>query len=261
MKWQIRGRGRGRGRSGGWSACGALLLGVSALACTDEETGFFIVGNVKIEAPDCIARAEGTATLIESGVLDVGLRAEYQATLLVGSQLAPRGDKPNLRTETMIATVTGAEVHLFTDTGEPDPSSPEFTVPASGVIRPDSSADPGFGIVTATLIPAATGIDLANELNSPAEVRTRLATVTVFGQTLGGIEFESAPHSYVIRVCEGCLVDFSAEAVATPDGSCGASTGDAEQAPCRVGQDEVVDCRICSGTGNPFCQFAGGIAP
>lgn len=257
MNWHIPSRARGGKSSGGW---GAFLVGVAAIGCTDEQTGFFIMGNVKVEAPECIARAEGTATLIDSGVLDVALRPEYQASLLVGSQLAPRGDKANLRTETMITTITGAEVHLYTDTGDPDPTSPSFTVPASGVIRPEGSADPGFGIVNATLIPAATGIGLAGELTNRGEVRTRVAAVTVFGKTLGGLEVETAPHSYVIRVCEGCLVDFPAVALSTTDQSCFGSTEDAEQAPCRVGQDESVDCRVCSGS-NPFCVFPGGVAP
>jgi hypothetical protein len=257
MNWHIRNRARGGRRNGAW---GALLLGAAALGCTEEQTGLFIVGNVKIDAPECIARAEGTSTLLLSGALDVALSAEYEATLLVGSQLTPRGDKTNLRTETMITTVTGAEVHLYTDTGAPDPQSPEFTVPANGVIRPEASADPGFGIVTATLIPAATGAQLAADLNNPAEVRTRVAVVTVFGKTIGGLDVESAPHNYVIHVCEGCLVNFPADAIATSDQSCFGSTMENLPVPCRVGQDDFVDCRLCSGQ-NPFCAFPGGIAP
>jgi hypothetical protein len=251
MKWHI----RGRGRNDSWSACAALLLGVSALACTEEETSFFIQGNVKIDPPECIARAEGSSTFLLSGLLDVGLRAEYEATLLVGNQLTPRGDKANLRTETMIATITGAEVHLYTDTGEPDPTSPEFTVPANGVIRPDGSADPGFGIVTATLIPAATGVALAADITNPAEVRTRVAVVNVFGTTIGGIDIESSPFNYVISVCEGCSISYPADAIAI-DGTCTGATADAEQAPCRIGQDQPVDCRACAGS--DLCRFPNG---
>ncbi|HTV23358.1 MAG TPA: hypothetical protein VMG12_31935 [Polyangiaceae bacterium] len=250
MKWQL--------RSG---VCGgvALLLGVTANGCTEEQTGFFILGNVVIDAPECVARAEGSSTLLDSGVLDVALRPDYIASLLVGSQLAPRGDKPNLRTETMITTITGAEIHLYTDTGEPDPNSPSFTVPAAGVIMPDASADPGFGIVTATLIPAATGVEIGRTLEDRATVRTRVAVVTVFGKTIGGLDVETAPHSYVIRVCKGCLVDFPADAV-TDQGSCFGSTSDTQVPPCRVGQDDPVDCRICAGS-NPFCAYPGGVMP
>jgi hypothetical protein len=255
MKWQIRSNGRGGRRSGGW---GALFLGVAALGCTEERTSFFIEANVKIDPPECIARAEGSATRLLGGALDVGLRLDYEATLLVGSQLAPRGDKTNLRSETMIATITGAEVHLYTDTGEPDPYSPEFTVPATGVILPSGSADPGYGVVIATLIPEASGLGLAGEISSRGDIRTRVAVVSVFGTTIGGLDIESAEFTYVISVCEGCLVDFPAEAIATSDGSCFGSTTDSIEAPCRTGQDSGVDCRVCSGS-NPFCAFPGGV--
>jgi hypothetical protein len=234
-----------------------LFLGVAAIGCTEEQTSFFIEANVKIDPPECIARAEGSVTRLLGGSLDVGLTLEYEATLLVGSQLAPRGDKTNLRSETMITTITGAEVHLYTDVGEPDPYSPEFTVPATGVILPSASADPGYGVVTATLIPAATGDGLAGELNGRGERRTRVAVVSVFGTTIGGLEIESSEFTYVISVCEGCLVDFPADAISTTDGSCFGSTTDSQVVPCRFGQDQGVDCRICSGA-NPFCAFPGG---
>src|SRR5262245_50795661 len=111
-------------------ACGiALFLGAGTMACTDEKTSLFIVGNVVIESPECVARSDSSSLLFLTGLLDVALKLDYEAILLVGSQLTPRGDKGNLRTETMITTITGAEVHLYTDTGEPDPVSPSFTVP------------------------------------------------------------------------------------------------------------------------------------
>jgi len=231
----------------------AVLLGALSWGCTDEETGLYILGNVKIEAPDCIAQAEGGATLIAGGILDVALRPQYEASLLVGTQLTPRGDKSNLRTETMVTSVTGAEVHLFTDTGEP---SVEFTVPANGVIRPEAASDPGFGIVFATLIPASVGVELADEITSPAERRTRVAEVRVFGETIGGLEVETSTFSYAIAVCEGCLIDFPADAISDAEGTCG-RIEDAPGLSCRPGQDDPTDCRSCYAS-NPYCRNANG---
>jgi hypothetical protein len=249
MKHAIRGANKGT----------ALLLGIigTVWGCTDEETGFFIRGNVVLDPPDCIARAEDSATLLISGLLDVGIRPDYQATLLVGSQLTPRGDKANLRSETSITTINGAEVQLYTDTGDLDA---EFTVPATGVIPPEGGADPGFGIISATLIPASTGVELANELTNPAEIRTRVAKVTVFGKTIGGLEVESAPFSYVIRVCEGCIVNFPASSYDPVLGCTGSGAESAPETPCHVGQDDPVDCSVCAGQ-NDFCTFPGGIIP
>ena len=229
----------------------AVLLGAlgASSGCTEAETGLFIQGNVLIEAPDCVARAEGGATLLLSGLLDVALRYDYVATLLVGSQLTPRGDKENLRTETMITTITGAEVQLFLDTGELDT---EFTVPASGTIGPDGSEDPGFGIVAATLIPQDTGQNLAADIGDRGEIRTRVAQVKVFGETVGGLEVESADIRYVIRVCEGCLVGFPSGSL-DGNGVCSLQTDmNIDDAPCHFGQDELVDCRLCAGF-NAYC--------
>jgi hypothetical protein len=199
-----------------------------------------------------VATAESNTTLLLSGYLDVGLSPEYVATLLVGNQLTPRGDKENLRTETMVTTITGAEVHLFDDVGTP---VTEFTVPASGTISPDASEDPGFGIVSVTLIPPAVGAELAAGLDSRGIVRTRIAQVRVFGETLGGLEVESADMMYTIRVCEGCLVSFPSESLDMAGGCNQQLDQNAGDLPCRFGQDDAIDCRLCRGV-NEFCRTA-----
>ena len=228
----------------------ALVLAGSN-GCTDEESGLFIQGNMVMQAPTCEVRAEASSPLLISGVLDVGLKLDYEATLLVGSQLTPRTDKQNLRTETMIAVVNGAEVHLYRDTGEEETA---FTVPASGVIRPEASDDPGFGVISATLIPQATGADLAADMQR-GEVRTRVAEVKVFGQTVGGLDVESASLRYVIRVCKGCLVQYPPAAL-NAMGQCSKQSDQNPAEPCFFGQDDVVDCRSCAAT-NELCQTAG----
>jgi hypothetical protein len=230
-----------RGYRIGW----ALVL--AAWGCTDEESGLFIQGNVAREPPACLARAEAATTLLGVGVLDVGLKLDYDASLLVGSQLTPRSDKTNLRSETMIAVVEGAEVHLYTDTGEIDTA---FTVPASGVILPDPGDEAGYGIINATLIPQTAGSRLAGEL-APGEIRTRVAEVSVFGKTVGGLDVESAAIRYVIKVCLGCLVDFPSAAV-SPQGQCTLMRDQTPELPCRPGQDAIVDCRSCAQS-NSLC--------
>jgi hypothetical protein len=187
-----------------------------------------------------VVRAESSATLLGYGVLDVGLKLDYDASLLVGSQLTPRADKDNLRTETMIAVVEGAEVHLFDDEGRP---VVEFTVPASGVILPDSSDSAGYGVINATLIPQTQGLVLRDQL-APGQSVTQVAEVSVFGKTVGGLELESAKLRYVVKVCKGCLIDFPPEALQA--GVCSRFDQPPTQIPCRAGQDDAVDCRLCA---------------
>jgi hypothetical protein len=219
--------------------------------CSDEQSGLFIQGNVARQPPACEARAEAATALLGVGFLDVGLKLDYDASLLVGSQLTPRADKANLRSETMIAVVEGAEVHLYTDTGTLEAA---FTVPASGVILPDPSDDAGYGIINATLIPQQSGSDLAAQLQ-PGQVVTRVAEVSVFGKTIGGLDVESAAIRYVIKVCRGCLVDFPPAALSAT-GECSRAADQNPELPCRPGQDAIVDCRSCAAT-NDVCRSAG----
>lgn len=233
-----------------WSCSIGLLLLCAGSGCTDEQSGLFIQGNAARQPPGCEVRAEASATMLGYGVLDVGLKLDYDASLLVGSQLTPRADKPNLRTETMITVVSGAEVHLFDDEGQP---VLEFTVPASGVIQPDEGAAAGFGIINATLIPQTRGERLRTEL-LPGQSVTQVAEVSVFGKTVGGLELESAKLRYVIKVCLGCLVSFPTEALSA--GQCTRVDEAPDDIPCNAGQDAAVDCRLCAST-NEICRVAG----
>lgn len=232
-----------------------LAAGLSlSVGCTDEDTGMFILSNLALPAGSCSVRADATAASLGSGVLDVGLRLDYVASLLVANQLTPRGDKENLRTETMQVVMSGAEVRLFDDEGL---LVEEFTVPASGVILPDPSTGPGLGIAVVTLIPPATGAALAEELTNPGQRRTLVAEAKVFGKTVGGLELESAAFTYVIRVCEGCLVNFPREALRQENDVlyCDQDAVDENDIPCLLGQDAPVDCRLCEG--NAYCRPGG----
>jgi hypothetical protein len=185
----------------------ALVAGLGIQGCTDDETGLYIDGVMAVIAPQCTVRADPGGTQLLGGTLDITVRPTYDAVLLVGNQFTPRGDKQNLRAETMVVTVTGAVVRLFDALGT---AVSEFSVPATGVIQPDSGAEPGFGNVDVTLIPGAEVerlLDPANGELPPGSLNsiTRVARVSVFGSTIGGNEVESSEFTYVINVCRGCL--------------------------------------------------------
>jgi hypothetical protein len=236
----------------------AVLFGISltSLGCTDEETGFYIVGNIVIDPPDCVASADASGVMLARGSLDVALTPEYVASWVVASQLTPRGDKTNLRTETMVANLSGVEVRLSGGA-----ETLEYTVPASGTIVPDGSEAPGVGVAIATLIPAAVGVELANELTDRGQRITRVAEVRVFGKTIGGLDFETSPFNYEVRVCEGCRISYPPDTLVansmTGEITCSGALTDAPEPGCLPGQDEPVDCRFCSGF-NPYCRSPDG---
>lgn len=206
---------------------GGLVLAASPgiQGCTDEETGLYIDGVMAVVAPQCTVRADPSSIQLLGGLLDVAKRSSYVATLLVGNQFTPRGDKQNLRTESMVITITGAVVRLSDAVGAP---VAEFSVPATGVIQPDEGAEAGFGSVNVTLIPGAEVENLLDPANDelPAgedNLITRVARVSVFGSTIGGLDVESSEFLFVISVCRGCL-----DCPGQVDTS------------CRPGQDEAI---------------------
>jgi hypothetical protein len=215
----------------------ATVVGLGAGGCSEAETGLYISSALASTPPQCVLRADPSSLQLPGGTLDVsiGINPSYFASLLVGNQLTTRGDKENLRSETMIVTITGAEVRLLDDVGA---ITDEFTVPATGVIEPDSGDDPGFGIVRVPLIPVSLALDLRDQMLGGALPRgvTRVARVKVFGSTIGGVDIESSEFTFVIVVCYDCLID-------TPPGvDCNDPEG-APEAPCNKGQDARVDCR------------------
>jgi hypothetical protein len=230
-----------------WFAAGGGFW-LCALGCTDSRTSILVEGVLALEAPECVASPDPSAIHIGRGVMDVAFRLDYFAWLLIGNQLTPRGDKEQLRPESADFTLRGAEVELLDSQLEAlDVEQAAFSVPISGFIFPTSSETPGFGVALTTLIPQTVGEELRSELEGTTDIRTIIASVSVFGETLGGIDIDSSRFMFPIDICHGCLVTFPLAAL-LPDNEGPACTvpGDEMDPPCRIGQDDAIDCRLCS---------------
>lgn len=236
---------------------GSILLGIgtcvgvgtAVTACSDADTGIFVEGVIAPRQPECTVSADPGSDHVGRGLLDVAFSLDYTAWLLVGNQFTPRGDKEQVRTETMHFVAQGAEVELLGSDLEPlDGSQSTFTVPVSGFVAPTSAESPGFGVVLTTLIPQAVGQSLRNDLEGTSNSRTVVVEVRVFGETVGGTEVESSVFTFPIDVCSGCLVSFPLDALTQDvDGlACIADAEEVDAAPCRFGQDEGIDCRLCA---------------
>lgn len=212
-----------------------VLFGASG--CADNEGMLFVRQVIALPAGNCQAAADPSGLFWSSGVLDLALRDSYEASLLVGNQLVRRGSRDLLRTESSRVIIRGAEVALLNDQKA---VISEFSVPAAGFIDPGSGDEPGYGVTSALLVPPGT-----------ATAGTRIvAEVRVFGDTLGGDEITSAALAFPITVCNGCLISYPADAddPAQPGYQCASSGSDTSgDPPCRLGQDEAVDCRLCAG--------------
>ncbi len=213
--------------------------GIASQGCADNESGLYVQAVLKLDAPQCVAKADASSTVLLGGVLDLAFTNTYQAALLVGNQLTRRGSRDQLRTETSRITLRGAEVQVLNDAQE---LLTEFTVPGTGFVDPGGGDEPGYGVMSVQLLPPTLALTAG----------TRVTTeVRVFGDTLGGDEITSASLTFPITICNGCLISYPLEADDPAVAGYQCTVGDSGSSidtPCRYGQDEYVDCRLCAGT-------------
>lgn len=240
----------------------SALLGLSMLpllalttGCVDNDSSMYVEAVLAAVPPNCEYKADPSSTQLLTGVLDVAFLNSYEGAVLVANQLTPRGIKNQLRAETSGVELQGAEITLTRANGA---ALDEFSVPAGGFVHSNTSQGPGYGMAFVTMIPPNVGNDLRAELvarlNQAGARRgaslTVIASIRVFGTTLGGTEITSGEFTFPIDVCYGCLIDFPIDAVENPgDGRICAGTGESVAAQqCIRGQDAVIDCRTCAAT-------------
>jgi hypothetical protein len=207
----------------------------------------------------CIYLADPTAEFLAEGTLDVDVRDSYQATLLVGSQMLARGDSLNTRAESNRVHLNGAVVDITNPDGS-DINS--FTSTGTGFVDPQTANASSFGLLAVTVIDAATSAKIGGQLSANGTPKLVLANIKAFGKTLGGVDVETGQFQFPIRVCKGCLITFAlGDDPATPGRDCNlplssstataGSTSTSIPVPCNLGQDEVVDCRLCVSNRTP----------
>ncbi len=233
----------------------AILTALPALsACLEDAPSLYVEAVLAPQSPACEYSAQAGQLQLFRGTLDVAFRTRYEGVVLVANQLATRGAKTELRTETSGFRIRGTEVQLRNSEGA---VLEEFSVNGGGFIHASANEGAGYGVAQVTMIPPSVGREYANELEeNRGAIRTLIASVRVFGETLGGQELTSSDFTFPIDICYGCLVDYPLEAVQDPgDGSglvCVAASDGITLEACAVGQDERIDCRACAAS-LPVC--------
>jgi hypothetical protein len=217
-------------------AVGLTVFG--CLGCQDNESMVFVRGAMKLEAGNCEATADESATLLTNGVVDTVFKTPYRMSLLVGNQLASKGQKTRARTETSNVILEGAEVLVRRPNGTV--AIEKFTSPAIGYVPVGSGEGTGYGVMNIVAIP----LDKSGVIDEKQyEGGYGIAEIKVFGKTLGGQEVESGVYKFPITVCKGCLIQFPSNLM--KDGVCKASLEE-ETLPCVLGQDDPIKCSVCA---------------
>jgi hypothetical protein len=164
--------------------------------------------------------------------------------ILVGNQLIGRGDPSNTRAEPNRVHLNGAVIRVMEPNGG---LIAEFTSLATGFADIQQNNNPDYGVMAVIGIDAPTAQTLRGQVGDGA--KQVILQMKAFGKTLGGVDLESSEYQFPLRVCNGCLVNFStADTQAAAGEQCSGALvagGGTTQLPCFVGQDEPVPCQLC----------------
>jgi hypothetical protein len=228
-----------------------LLLGVASVvpACAHDDSTLFVRGvlapPVAQAGAACAYSNDANNAYISSGTLDTAFLLTYQPTFLIGNQMKQQGNPDQVRTETSRITIDGAIIRI-TDSGGTELKN--YTRFVASFADPASGSTPSYGVaVGVEILDADTVLPIQQQLaaGSPLSIsplsRRLISYIRFFGRTLGGQNVESDEFKFPIDICYGCLI------CATGAG-CAPSTGAGQQVnlPCIAGQDQCVDCRLCS---------------
>ena len=228
------------------STCVAGLLAVAS--CAHDDSSLVVR---QVMAPQggstggggCTYKSDPAQPFMTSGIVDVAFLASYRPVVLVGSQLVAQHRSDSFKTETARVSLQGATVTVSDTQGK---EIANFSTLAAGFVDPASGSAPGYGLTAVTLLDPKT-VDALRTQIPAGGTKKLVARFKVFGQTLGGQSVETNEAQFPIDVCLGCLVFRPADATCDATADLGSVA-----APCVVGQDQAIDCRLCRG--NPLCN-------
>ena len=247
-------------------AIGVLVGGgiviVSAGSCVRNDASLIIMGMLAPpvsassgSTSSCLYQAVITGPFISTGVMDLAFTQEYEPVLLLGNQLVPQGNAALDKIETNNINVQGAVVSITDASGASVGAS--YTAPASAFLQPSSGGTPGLATLAVPLISPQAAATVGTTFTGTKRL---ISTVYVFGTTSGGTQIESNQAQFEVDACVGCLVVYPQAAddptlAKQPNCAASGSTGGSSiTVPCVMGQDQPIDCRLCSTT-NPVCQL------
>lgn len=237
----------------------ALVLSAVAPACVENDQSLFVrsvlAPSTNRQNGACVYTDDPQQPQLFEGLLDVGVRDNYFAVVLVGNQLIQRGDPTNTRAEPNRVHLNGAVVRVTEPNGN---QIAEFTSLATGFADISTNNNPDFGTMGIVAIDGPTAATLRGQLPNRTTTKQVILQIKAFGKTLGGVDLESGEFQLPLKVCNGCLVSFAGanDPAQQPTPNClaalgggggGGGGGTTSQLPCFPGQEESVPCQLCQG--------------
>jgi hypothetical protein len=174
----------------------AVAVASGAGGCAENRSSFFIPFAVAVtgEEDACTIEIGEDTAVITRGTMDLELTSHYVVALAFANQLIPRSVPTQLRTETNIILVEGAEVTV-TPIGSGSVDTPSYTIPFAISVFPDAD---GIGESAALVELVPDGV-----ISEPGDY---MLEVRAFGRTTGGTSLETPIWNYPLHVCnDRCL--------------------------------------------------------
>jgi hypothetical protein len=227
------------------------LLVVVASGCAENRSSFFIRQVLVPEEGECSVDATDTTKGRTRGLLDIAFSHNYALPILLSNQLTARASAGDFVTETNGIQVSGANVRIWLG-GVAEGTPWGFYQPTSGYVEPEGQ--------TATWIVAIPETYMANigvtpDDPCPVDLPPIVTVgVEVLGITTGGQELSTPEFFFSIDLCCGCLATCPAES-ADDEGNLCESTDEPSDMPSCIGQDDLIDCRLCTDPISCLCLF------
>ena len=222
----------------------ATGVAMSVNGCVTQNSELFIRAVTDSPPGQCVVKAEADAQIRLVGVHDLAFGGPYYAALLWGNQLVSRGSNDLVRVEPNRVTLESADVSVQLANGS---EIIAYSVPTSGFADPTVGGLPGYGLAAVQLVDFKSA-----RAAYKAGHRSVVSKVRVFGKTLGGSSVQSDEFTFVVQLCNGCLVNYSSanNDPASPSPNCYAALNATTQStgttvPCQIGRDYAIDCSQC----------------
>ena len=230
----------------------------SVPSCADNHESIFVAGVLALTYPACTATPDPTATLLAGGIMELKLTNQYQAWLLVGSQLLALGQPATSAAESNRVQMSGADIQLNDSSGN---QIAYYSVAAYGILNPTLTSDPSYGAISVQLIPPAAAATIAGQVAALEKANkgnsvSVSAVIKVYGQTLGLTNVESGPFTYPITITDGGTIVKTVNSAKAVDCT-SIPTNVTFTTPCFSGQDVLQNpCfYVCSANPNdPVCK-------
>lgn len=215
------------------------LVVILASGCAENRSSLFIK-QVLVADANCTIESPDSTRFRTRGALDVAFSHNYALPVLVANQMTARASASDLVTETNGVQIVGANVQIWVG-GVAEGTPWGFYQPTSGYVEPEGEA---YTWVVA--VPEAYLESYGASGTSCGDIPPLVTVgVQILGTTTGGTEVDTPEFYFSIDLTCGGLVTCPTES-ADEDGNLCMSTDAPELEPACIGQDELIDCRLCA---------------